>query len=70
MAKKRKTKAEKVASTYRLKSIHIKTEERRKVRDSDVFAYLSSDYVKKDLLRTVGFSTLIIVVELYLSSVL
>lgn len=70
MVKKRKTRSEKVASTYRLRSVLIKTTERRKKRDIEEFAYLSSSYVKKDLLKTVGFSVLIIIVELYLSTVL
>lgn len=70
MAKKRKTKSEKIKAQYRLKDITISTDLRREKKSQDAFSYLSSDYVKGDLLRSAGFSVVIIGIELYLAYIL
>lgn len=70
MTKKRKTKSDKIKIQYRLKDITIGDENRRERKSQDSFSYLSSDYIKRDLLRTVGFSVVIIGIELYLSYIL
>lgn len=64
MPKKRKTKAEKVASTYRLEQFKLKgTDIIEKKRERREFAYLSREYVVSDLKRSVLFSLLIILIE-------
>lgn len=60
MAKKRKTKAEKIATGYRLKDFHLKVEEQREKKDASEFSYLSKEYVGKDLTKTVIYSVLIV----------
>ena len=60
MAKTRKTRAEKVASGYRLQNFKLQTGQRAEVKDASEFGYLSSEYVVKDLTKT-GIFTLVIV---------
>lgn len=59
--KKKKTRAEKIQSGYRLKDFRIKAEEQRAKKDANEFSYLSSEYVVKDLAKTVVFSVVIVV---------
>ncbi|KKU89136.1 MAG: hypothetical protein UY18_C0003G0023 [Microgenomates group bacterium GW2011_GWF2_47_9] len=60
MAKKRKTKVEKIESQYRLSHFKLDEANQREKKVQDEFAYLSRDYVGKDLLRTTIFSVFII----------
>lgn len=57
---KRKTKAEKIESGYRLQNFRINASERTAVKDANEFSYLSSEYVVKDLLKTLLFTVIII----------
>lgn len=59
MARK-KTKAEKIESGYRLKDFRIAASERTAVKDANEFSYLSSEYVVKDLTKTVIFTAIIV----------
>ncbi len=64
---RRKTRAEKIASTYRLKNFRLEGEGRR-ARGLD-FEYISAGYVKKDLTKTIVFSLMILVLEMVLARV-
>lgn len=55
-----KTRAEKIESGYRLKDFAIKAKERAVEKDREEFGYLSSDYVKKDLTKTLLFTIIIL----------
>lgn len=57
---KRKTKAEKIESGYRLKNFSIAASERTAIKDANEFSYLSSEYVVKDLIKTFLFTTIIV----------
>jgi hypothetical protein len=59
MARK-KTKAEKIESGYRLKNFKLVSSERTAVKDANEFSYLSSEYVVKDLTKTLIFTVLIV----------
>lgn len=59
MAKK-KTKEEKIRSGYRLANWRLKADEQRQKRDTEEFGYLSKDYVRKDLTKTVVISIVIV----------
>lgn len=59
MARK-KTKAEKIESGYRLKNFKITTSERSAVKDASEFGYLSSEYVVKDLSKTLLYTAVIL----------
>ncbi|MFZ2199535.1 MAG: hypothetical protein WAV40_01965 [Microgenomates group bacterium] len=59
MARK-KTKAEKIESGYRLKNFSIAASERTAVKDASEFGYLSSEYVVKDLMKTLVFTGVIV----------
>lgn len=65
MPKKRKTKEEKVKSGYRLENFKLHVAESAARRDTQEFAYLSKDYVKKDLTKTVVFSLVIVSLLLF-----
>jgi len=60
MPKKRKTKEEKVRSSYRLGNFRLREEEQREKKDAREFGYLSKDHVGKDLGKTLLFSALIV----------
>lgn len=68
MPKKNKTRAQKINSSYRLKDFSINVKEVRKRKEVEGFGYLSSEFVRKDLTKTVVLSLLIIGIELYLAS--
>ena len=57
---KRKTKAEKIESGYRLKNFKLGSSERVAVKDANEFSYLSSEYVVKDLVKTLLFTAIIV----------
>lgn len=65
MAKKRKTRSEKIRSSYRLKDFRINEEDSGVKAKKDVreFSYLSREYVEGDLKRSVLFSLVIILIE-------
>jgi len=60
MARK-KTKSEKIQSGYRLKNFKLVTGERAGVKDANEFGYLSSEYVVKDLTKTLVFTLVIVI---------
>lgn len=60
MPKSRKTRAEKVASGYRLQNFRLQVEERQQVKDASEFGYLGSEYVVKDLTKTVLYTVVIL----------
>lgn len=60
MVKKKKTKAEKVRSGYRLQNFRLKAEEQMERKEAQEFGYLSKEYVKKDLTKTILFSLVIV----------
>ena len=60
MPKKKKTKEEKIKSGYRLVNFRLNESERVEKRDKEEFGYLSKEYVKKDLSKTVLFSIVIL----------
>ncbi len=59
MARK-KTRAEKIESGYRLKNFKIVAGERMAVKDANEFGYLSSEYVVKDLSKTLLYTAIIL----------
>jgi len=61
MAKKKKTREEKIRSGYRLENFRLKLGETQAKKDVEEFGYLKKDFVKKDLTKTVVFSVLIVV---------
>jgi len=60
MTKKRKTKEEKIQSGYRLKNFKLATSERTTAKDVSEFGYLSSEYVVKDLSKTLLYTAIIL----------
>lgn len=60
MAKKRKTREEKVKSAYRLANFKLKLEEQVERRDVAEFSYLSREYIGRDLAKTVVYSVVIV----------
>ena len=60
MSKTRKTKAQKIQSGYRLQNFRLAAAERTEVKDANEFAYLSSEYVVKDLSRTFLFTLIVV----------
>jgi hypothetical protein len=60
MPKTRKTKEEKIKSQYRLQNFKLAASERTEVKDANEFAYLSSEYVVKDLSRTFLFTLIVV----------
>ena len=60
MPKTRKTKAQKIQSGYRLQNFRLAASERTEVKDANEFAYLSSEYVVKDLSRTFLFTLIVV----------
>lgn len=59
MARK-KTRAEKIESGYRLTNFKLAASERTAVKDASEFGYLSSEYVVKDLTKTFVFTVIIV----------
>lgn len=57
---KRKTKAEKIASGYRLQNFKIDAQARVAVKDANEFGYLSSQFVLKDLSKTFLYTAIIL----------
>ncbi|MFH1244847.1 MAG: hypothetical protein V1487_04745 [bacterium] len=55
-----KTRAEKIRSGYRLQNFKLAEGARREVKDASEFGYLSSEYVLKDLRKTVLYSLVIV----------
>jgi hypothetical protein len=60
MARK-KTRAEKIQTGYRLQHFRLQVKDIQTQRDATEFGYLSREYVGRDLLKTVTYSLLIIV---------
>lgn len=58
--KQRKTREEKVLSAYRLKNFKLAASERTAVKDASEFSYLSSEYVVKDLSKTLLYTAIIL----------
>lgn len=59
--KTRKTREEKIQSGYRLKNFKLAAAERTANKDANEFGYLASEYVVKDLMRTLLYTTIIVV---------
>ena len=60
MSKVRKTREEKIESGYRLKNFKIVAGERMAVKDANEFGDLSSEYVVKDLSKTLLYTAIIL----------
>lgn len=61
MPKTRKTREEKIKSAYRLANFRLNVEAVKEKKDANEFGYLSREYVKKDLIKTVIYSGVIVV---------
>jgi len=59
MARK-KTREEKIQSGYRLHNFKLAAADRTAVKDASEFGYLSSEYVVKDLMKTLVFTAVIV----------
>lgn len=59
--KKRKTRQEKIQSGYRLQNFKLAASERTEVKDANEFSYLSSEYVKQDLTKTLICTTIVVI---------
>lgn len=59
MARK-KTRAEKIQSGYRLQNFRLESSERTAAKDASEFSYLSSEYVVKDLTKTLVFTAVVV----------
>lgn len=66
--KKRKTRDQKIKASYRLQDFSINVEDTRKKKEIQGFGYLGVEFVKRDLLKTVIFSIMIVGLELYLAN--
>lgn len=64
MARK-KTRAEKIESGYRLKNFSIAASERTAIKDANEFSYLSSKYVISDLAKTFLYTTIVLLILAY-----
>jgi len=60
MSKVRKTREEKIQSGYRLKNFKLAASERTVVKDASEFGYLSSEYIVKDLSKTLLYTAIIL----------
>ena len=60
MIKKRKTLEEKIKTGYRLQDFRLQVTERIEKKDASEFGYLSSEFVVRDLTKTVVFSVVIV----------
>ncbi len=60
MSKVRKTKSEKIESGYRLKNFKLAAADRSVAKDVSEFSYLSSEYVVKDLMKTLLYTIVIV----------
>ena len=59
MARK-KTRAEKIESGYRLQNFRIAASDRTASKDASEFGYLSSEYVVKDLTKTFLYTAIMV----------
>jgi hypothetical protein len=57
---RKKTRTEKIESGYRLKNFKLASSERTAVKDANEFSYLSSEYVAKDLMKTLIYTAIIV----------
>jgi hypothetical protein len=55
-----KTREEKIQSGYRLQNFKLAASDRTAVKDASEFGYLSSEYVVKDLMKTLVFTAVIV----------
>lgn len=55
-----KTREEKIQSGYRLKNFKLASTDRTVAKDVSEFSYLSSEYVVKDLMKTLVFTSVIV----------
>lgn len=60
MPKTRKTKEEKIKSQYRLANFSLQVKETEVRKDRQEFGYLSSEYVVRDLSKTLLYTAVII----------
>mgnify|MGYP001576273274 CR=1 FL=1 len=60
MPKQRKTKEEKIQSGYRLQNFKMNVAVRTATKDANEFSYLSSEYVVRDLAKTLVFTAVIV----------
>lgn len=60
MPKAKKTREEKVRSAYRLQNFKLDTAQVAQRKDREEFGYLSSSYVKQDLLKTLLYTLIIV----------
>jgi len=60
MTKQRKTREEKIRSQYRLENFSLQVKETRERRDKEEFGYLASEYVSRDLMKTLVFTIVIV----------
>lgn len=60
MPKARKTKSEKIESGYRLHKFKLDAVERGALKDANEFGYLSSEYVIKDLTKTLLYTLIVV----------
>jgi hypothetical protein len=58
--KTRKTREEKIQSGYRLQNFKLAAADRTAAKDVSEFGYLSSEYVVKDLMKTLLFTAVIV----------
>lgn len=65
---RRKTKAEKIESAYRLKNFRLEASEREIRKDVSEFAYLSSAYILHDLSKTFLYSMIVLGVLVILAT--
>lgn len=57
---KQKTRAEKIKSSYRLENFKLDAPLRKEAKDQGEFSYLSSEYVVKDLVKTILYTVIIL----------
>ena len=57
---RKKTREEKIQSGYRLKNFKLAASERMVAKDVSEFSYLSSEYVVKDLTKTLLYTIVIV----------
>lgn len=60
MPKKKKTREEKVKSSYRLHNFTLEIQDVQARKDVQEFGYLSKEFVRKDLTKTITYSFVII----------
>jgi hypothetical protein len=60
MPKVRKTRDEKIKSQYRLANFSLQVKEAEVRRDKEEFSYLASEYVVRDLSKTILYTAVIV----------